>query len=545
MPKKNAKAQKSNELDGAEFFAAINLIEKEKGIPKAYMLEKITQALVSAYKRDHEGAGDNVTVEADEEAGTVRMFVKKDVVEEVDNPCTEMSLQMAREKLPHAQLGDVIRIEVRTRDFGRIAAQTARQVIIQGMREAERGMIYDEFSSKEHEILTGVVTRVDPRSGAVSLRIGSGSEATEAFLAPGEQVKGEAYLEGMRLRVYVVEVRRSTKGPQVLISRTHPGLVKRLFELEVPEIYDGTVEVKSIAREAGSRTKLAVWSADPDVDPIGACVGPRGQRVNNIVEELKGEKVDIIKWSEEPAEYIAAALSPADVTGVVTRVDPRSGAVSLRIGSGSEATEAFLAPGEQVKGEAYLEGMRLRVYVVEVRRSTKGPQVLISRTHPGLVKRLFELEVPEIYDGTVEVKSIAREAGSRTKLAVWSADPDVDPIGACVGPRGQRVNNIVEELKGEKVDIIKWSEEPAEYIAAALSPADVVSVAVREEGKACRVVVPDDQLSLAIGKEGQNARLAAKLTGWKIDIKPASAPADEEPEDEEDVLLDDEAETEE
>ena len=214
MPKKNAKAQKSNELDGAEFFAAINLIEKEKGIPKAYMLEKITQALVSAYKRDHEGAGDNVTVEADEEAGTVRMFVKKDVVEEVDNPCTEMSLQMARAKLPHAQLGDVIRIEVRTRDFGRIAAQTARQVIIQGMREAERGMIYDEFSSKEHEILTGVVTRVDPRSGAVSLRIGSGSEATEAFLAPGEQVKGEAYLEGMRLRVYVVEVRRSTKGPQ-------------------------------------------------------------------------------------------------------------------------------------------------------------------------------------------------------------------------------------------------------------------------------------------------------------------------------------------
>ena len=373
MPKKNAKAQqKSNELDGAEFFAAINLIEKEKGIPKAYMLEKITQALVTAYKRDHEGAGDNVTVEADEEKGTVRMFVKKDVVEEVDNPCTEMSLEMARDKLPQAQLGDVIRIEVRTRDFGRIAAQTARQVIIQGMREAERGMIYDEFSSKEHELLTGVITRIDPRSGGVSLRIGSGNEATEAFLAPGEQVKGEEYVEGMRLRVYVVEVRRSTKGPQVLISRTHPGLVKRLFELEVPEIYDGTVEVKSIAREAGSRTKLAVWSADPDVDAIGACVGPRGQRVNNIVNELKGEKVDIIKWSEDPAQYIAAALSPADV----------------------------------------------------------------------------------------------------------------------------------------------------------------VSVDIHEEGKSCRVVVPDDQLSLAIGKEGQNARLAAKLTGWKIDIKPASAPAEEEPEEE-------------
>ncbi|OUO40663.1 transcription termination factor NusA [Flavonifractor sp. An306] len=381
MPKKNAKVQKTNELDGREFFAAIDLIEKEKGIPKAYMLDKITQALVSAYKRDHEGAGDNVSVEADEEAGTVRMFVKKDVVEEVDNPCTEMSLEMARSKLPQAQLGDVIRIEIKTRDFGRIAAQTARQVIIQGMREAERGMIYDEFSSKEHEILTGVVTRIDPRSGAASLRIGSGNEATEAFLAPGEQVKGETYTEGMRLRVYVVEVRRSTKGPQVLISRTHPGLVKRLFELEVPEIYDGTVEVKSIAREAGSRTKLAVWSADPNVDPIGACVGPRGQRVNNIVEELKGEKVDIVKWSEDPAAYIAAALSPADV----------------------------------------------------------------------------------------------------------------------------------------------------------------VSVDVHEEGKSCRVVVPDDQLSLAIGKEGQNARLAAKLTGWKIDIKPESAPAEDEVEDEEDVVIEDEA----
>ena len=368
--RKNAKAQKSNELDGAEFFAAIALIEKEKGIPKSYMLEKINQALVSAYKRDHEGVGDNVVVDANEELGTVRMYVKKDVVETVDNPFTEMSLEEAREKLPHAELGDVIRIEVKTRDFGRIAAQTARQVIIQGMREAERGMIYDEFSSKEHEILTGVVTRIDPRSGAASLRIGSGSEATEAFLAPSEQVRGETYTEGMHLKVYVVEVRRSTKGPQVLISRTHPGLVKRLFELEVPEIYDGTVEVKSIAREAGSRTKLAVWSADSNVDPIGACVGPRGQRVNNIVEELKGEKVDIIKWSEDPSEYIAAALSPADV----------------------------------------------------------------------------------------------------------------------------------------------------------------VNVTVHAASKSCRVVVPDDQLSLAIGKEGQNARLAAKLTGWKIDIKPSSAP-DEEPED--------------
>jgi len=366
MAKKKV-APKSNELDGKEFFAAIGLIEKEKGIPKSYMIEKITQALVSAYKRDHEGVGDNVVVECNEESGEVRMYVKKDVVETVDNPATELSLEEAREKLPRAELGDVIRIEIKTRNFGRIAAQTARQVIIQGLREAERGMIYDEFSAKEHEILTGVVTRIDPRSGAASIRITSGGEFTDAFLAVGEQVKGETVTEGDRLKVYVVEVRRSTRGPQVMISRTHPGLVKRLFELEVPEIYDGTVEVKSIAREAGSRTKIAVWSDDPNVDPIGACVGPRGQRVNNIVEELHGEKMDIIKYSEDPAEYVAAALAPADV----------------------------------------------------------------------------------------------------------------------------------------------------------------VSVTVEEEGKSCRVIVPDDQLSLAIGKEGQNARLAARLTGWKIDIKPESAPEEE------------------
>ena len=224
------------------------------------------------------------------------------------------------------------------------------------------------------------------------------------------------------------------------------------------------------------------------------------------------------------------------LTGEVTRIDPRTGAATLRIRSGSEFTDAYLGPNEQVKGEHYVEGQRLKVYMVEVRKATKGPQVLISRTHPGLVKRLFELEVPEIFDGTVEIKSVAREAGSRTKLAVWSADPNVDPIGACVGPRGQRVNTIVEELKGEKMDIIKYSEDPAEYIAAALSPADVISVDPLPDGKSCRVVVPDDQLSLAIGKEGQNARLAAKLTGFKIDIKPASAPLEPIEEPEEDLF---------
>ena len=211
----------------------------------------------------------------------------------------------------------MVNIPVENVEFGRIAAGNGKQVIIQGLREAERGMVYDECNSKQHEILTGVVTRIDPRTGNVSLRIGTGTRVHRGpAAAPASRSPARSWYEGQHVKVYVVEVRRSTRGPQVLISRTHPGLVKRLFELEVPEIYDGTVEVQSIAREAGSRTKMAVWSADENVDPIGACVGPRGQRVAAIVDELRGEKIDIIKYSEDPAQFIAAALAPADVVDV-------------------------------------------------------------------------------------------------------------------------------------------------------------------------------------------------------------------------------------
>ena len=348
MAKKTSKTAKSNELDGKEFFAAIALIEKEKGIPKSYMLEKITQALVSAYKRDHEGITDNVFVEANEITETVRMFVKKEIVEEVTNPFTEIALDEARKSLPSAQTGDVVRIEIKPRNFGRIAAQTARQVIIQGMREAEHSMIYDMFSSKEHEMLLGTVTRVDPRNGAVSLRITSNGESTDAYLSPSEQVRGEVVREGDRLKVYVVEVRRSSRGPQVLISRTHPGLVKRLFELEVPEIHSGIVEVKSIAREAGNRTKIAVVSHDENVDPIGACVGTRGARVANITGELNGEKIDIIKWNEDMAQFVSAALAPADVINATMQADNKSCRVivpddQLSLAIGKEGQNARLA----------------------------------------------------------------------------------------------------------------------------------------------------------------------------------------------------------
>ena len=340
-----------------EIFAALAMLEKERGIPQSFMMGKIIQALTTAYKRDHEGV-EYVVVDVDEEKKDLKMYVQKEIVEEVENPASQISLEEAKRISAKNELGGMVNFPVESVEFGRIAAGNGKQVIIQGLREAEHGMIYDEWGSKQHEILTGTVHRIDPR-----------------------------------------------------------------------------------------------------------------------------------------------------------------GTVHLRIGSGNEATEGLMGSNEQVPGEELTEGQLVKVYLVEVRRTTRGPQVMVSRTHPGLVKRLFELEVPEIYDGTVEIRSIAREAGSRTKMAVWSSDENVDPIGACVGPKGQRVAAVVNELRGEKIDIIKWSADPAEFVANALNPAHVVNVFVNEQEKACRVVVPDNQLSLAIGKEGQNARLAAKLTGYKIDIK--------------------------
>ena len=298
----------------AEIFAALAQLEKERGIPQDYMLEKITQALIAAYKKDKEGYTDNVFVEIKD--NDMHMYVQKEVVDDVLTPATEISLDEARKINKHADLGDLVNVDVKTQAFGRIAAQTAKQVIIQGIREAERGMIFDTFSSKEHEILSGSVLRADPTSGDLIIRLTGGSDKTSALLSRSEQVPTEHYTEGDMIRVYVVEVRRSNRGPQVIVSRTHPGLVKRLFELEVPEIASGAVEVKSIAREAGSRTKIAVHAAEANVDPVGACVGPRGGRVGAVVDELHGEKMDIVVWSEDPCQFVASALSPATVLSV-------------------------------------------------------------------------------------------------------------------------------------------------------------------------------------------------------------------------------------
>ena len=336
----------------SELMDALTVLEKEKGISRDILIEAIEAALISAYRRNFNQA-QNVRIDLNLANGSMRVFARKEVVDEVFDPRLEISLEDAQRINPNYQVEDVVELEVTPKDFGRIAAQTAKQVVTQRVREAERGIIYSEFIDREEDIMTGIVQRQDPKFIYVSL---------------------------------------------------------------------GKIE-------------------------------------------------------------------------------------------------AILPANEQMPNEHYKPHDRIKVFITKVEKTTKGPQIFVSRTHPGLLKRLFEIEVPEIYDGTVEIKSVAREAGDRSKISVYSDNAEVDPVGSCVGPRGNRVQAVVNELKGEKIDIVKWSEDPVVFVANALSPSKVLDVIVNEQEKATTVIVPDYQLSLAIGKRGQNARLAAKLTGWKIDIK--------------------------
>lgn len=295
-----------------EFIRAIEDLEKEKHISKEILLEAIESALVSAYKKNY-GTSQNVRVDINEETGDINVYMRMDVVsdEDFEDDLTQITLEEAMEIDPRYEVGDVVEYQVTPRDFGRIAAQTAKQVVVQRIREAKRGMVFDNFITRQGEIVTGTVQRVSNET--LFINVGN----TEGILSPNEQVPGEHYNINDRLKVYIMDVRKSNKGPQVFLSRSHPGLVKRLFELEVPEIEDGTVEIKGIAREAGSRTKMAVYTQFENVDPVGACVGTRGNRVQAIVDELHGEKIDIITWSEDPEVLIANVLSPSKVEKVI------------------------------------------------------------------------------------------------------------------------------------------------------------------------------------------------------------------------------------
>lgn len=307
---KKSTSKKETENMGAELFAAVDLLEASKGIPKAYMIEKIEAALISAYKKENGVA--NVRVALDPERKIVRMFQQKTVVETVEYPKEQISYEDAQLVSRRYELGDIVESEVRMASFGRLSAQAAKQVIIQGIREAEHSNIVREYEKKHEEVITASVTKVNDNTGEIFVDTGT----SEAMLPKEEQLPGETFHVGDRVKVFVTEVNRESHGPVVTLSRTHPGMVKRLLELVVPEIQDGIVLIKGVAREAGSRTKVAVLSRDPDVEAVGACIGNRGMRINEIVEELRGEKIDVVLYSEKPEEYIAAALSPATIREV-------------------------------------------------------------------------------------------------------------------------------------------------------------------------------------------------------------------------------------
>ena len=337
----------------SEFFKAIDLIEQEKGIPADYMLEKVEAALMSAAKKAF-GTSDNAVVVINKDKKDIKLYQMKDIVETVTDEATQVSYDSLIEKgAKRVKLGGQVKIEVKTKEFGRIAAQTAKQVIIQGIRDAERGLIYQEFNGKESEIISAEVNSVEPSGNAI-LEIGKSS----AMLIKNEQIPGETLVEGDKIKIYVVEVRKTQKGPQVLISRTHPGLVKRLFELEIPEIYDGTVEIKSIAREAGNRTKIAVYSANEDVDPVGACIGSKGTRISNICNELNGEKIDIIRYSDDPDEYLAQALAPANIISVMA---DESEKLCTVIVSDDQLSLAIGKEGQNARLAAKLTGYKIDI----------------------------------------------------------------------------------------------------------------------------------------------------------------------------------------
>lgn len=376
-----------------EFLLAVEELEREKHMPKDMLIEAIESALVSAYKKNY-GTSQNVRVSIDRDNGDINVYMRRDIVEEVEDEFSQASLEEAKEIDPEYELGDVIEYQVTPQDFGRIAAQTAKQVVIQRIREAERGMIYDDYIERTGQVVTGVVQRVS--NNTVFINMGR----AEGILSSNEQIPGEKYKPNQRLKVYVMDVKRTSKGPQVFLSRTHPGLVKKLFELEVPEIQDEVIEIKSVAREAGSRSKIAVCTYDENVDPVGSCVGPAGQRVQAVVNELGGEKIDIINWSDDPGKMISAALSPSKVEMVLINKEEKSALVvvpdyQLSLAIGKEGQNVRLAARLcgwkiDIKSKSVYDALPENKNLVEIPLDNESSELSISA-----VKKMKKAELLE------------------------------------------------------------------------------------------------------------------------------------------------------
>ena len=392
-----------------ELMGALDELERDKNISKETLLDAIEQSLIQAYK-NHFGKADNVHVTINRETGDFSVYADRRVVEFIEDPAEEVSLVEAQKQNTNAEVGDILKVPVHSDKFGRIATQNAKNVILQKIREEERKVLFDQYHGNEKEVVTGIVQRVVGHN--VSVNLGK----ADAILAENEQVKGETFKPTERIKVYILEVKDTPKGPRILVSRTHPGLVKRLFESEVAEVKDGTVEIKSIAREAGSRTKLAVWSNDPDVDPVGACVGVNGARVSAIVNELRGEKIDIINWDENPAILIENALSPAKVIAVMADPDEKTALVvvpdyQLSLAIGKEGQNARLAA-------------KLTGYKIDIKSESQAAELSEELDFGGDFDEMedFDLEAPA--EETEEVSELT-EAGESSSEEEESFEEEI------------------------------------------------------------------------------------------------------------------------
>jgi N utilization substance protein A len=400
-----------------EFIKAVESLEKEREISKELLMEAIESALVSAYKKNY-GTNQTVRVKIDHETGEFEVFMQKTVVAEAHDKNSEISLEDAREIDKNYKLDDVIEKNVTPKEFGRIAAQTAKQVVVQRIREAERTMIFDDFSSRQSELATGIIQRIS--NDTIFITVGK----TEGILAHTEQVKGEKYSLNSRIKVYIMDVKKTTKGPQVYLSRSHPGLVKRLFELEVPEIHDGVVEIKSISREAGSRTKIAVFTNDPNVDAVGACVGSRGNRVQNIVDELFGEKIDIIKWSPDPEELIKSALSPSKVEKVILSENEKSAVVIV---PDYQLSLAIGKEGQNVRLAAKLCGWK-----IDIKRHTQyypdgEDEITAEVEETSKIVEETSVEAVDVID-TIEVGKVVKKSSKKPSKKA-EIEEEFDEVG--------------------------------------------------------------------------------------------------------------------